>query len=86
MPSIMTLEGGAPIAAPTPKKKRPRRKRGPVQQREIGFCKKVHNPRTRKEVDFCFVGKSASTPTGWRFMTPTAARALQDRSNSGRRR
>jgi len=84
MPSIMTLEG-VDGAAPTPKK-RVRRKRGPVQQREIGFCKKVHNPRTRKEVDFCFVGKSASTPTGWRFMTPAAARALQDRSNSGRRR
>lgn len=36
-------------------------------QPEVGTCKCTYNPRTKKAVRLCFVGKGARTRSGWIF-------------------
>lgn len=61
MPSIMTLEGDVP-------RRRKRKSRSLGRTPEIGECKSVFNPRTKKSIQLCYVGKRKDAPTGWRFM------------------
>jgi hypothetical protein len=58
MPSIFTLSGPgrtrkAKAAKPTP---------------EEGTCRCVLNPRTKRRVALCFVGKSKKNRSGWQFV------------------
>lgn len=66
MPSILTLEG-------PPRRKRRRKSRAErgLGDPRVGECKTVHNPRTKRSIQLCFVGKSRSAPTGWRFKRNT---------------
>lgn len=63
MPSIVTIDG---VTRHRRRSRRSRRDRGLGDPR-IGDCKTVHNPRTKKSIQLCYVGKSKKTPTGWRF-------------------
>lgn len=64
MPSILTLEGPGRRAR---KRRRPTRAERGLGAPQVGDCKTVHNPRTKRSIQLCYVGKSRSTPTGWRF-------------------
>lgn len=52
MATVFTLEGTKSKAKKTPK---------------VGECKTFRNPRTKKTQKTCYVGKSKSSPTGWRI-------------------
>lgn len=52
MPKVMTLSGTGKGLGSTP---------------EVGTCKCTYNPRTKKAVKLCFVGKGARTRSGWIF-------------------
>jgi hypothetical protein len=60
MPSILTLDGLG-------RSRKRRRKRSSGANPRIGDCKTVHNPRTKRSIQLCYVGKSKKSPTGWRF-------------------
>lgn len=49
---------------------------GPGDRRDgphVGDCKRVYNPRTKRHVQLCYVGKGRSK-TGWQFVKTGAAR------------
>lgn len=72
MPSILTLEGpGRPRTKARKRRKKTRAERG-LETPEIGFCKRVDNPRTKVSLQLCYVGKSNENPTGWRFKSNNA--------------
>lgn len=70
MRSVLTLDG---VAAPSTKKPRKKRVRKPRQPPPpVGTCKSIHNPRTKKTLQLCYVGstwKNEKVPTGWRLMS-----------------
>ncbi len=40
---------------------------GGLGKPEAGTCKCTYNPRTKRHVKLCFVGKSSKTRSGWIF-------------------
>jgi hypothetical protein len=65
MPSILTLDGSRR------RRRRSRRDRG-LGDPSVGDCKSVFNPRTKKSIQLCYVGKSRKHPTGWQFKRGTS--------------
>lgn len=53
MAKIMTLAGTSERALKSPP--------------SVGDCKCVYNPRTKRSVRLCFVGKSTKNRSGWQF-------------------
>lgn len=43
------------------------RKRSSGDAPSVGTCKCSYNPRTRRNVEVCFVGKSKQFRSGWKF-------------------
>ena len=63
MASIFTIQGAAPGKRKRARKRKPRAARSSCV---IGECKTFYNPRTRRRVKSCCVGKNESR-TGWKF-------------------
>jgi hypothetical protein len=81
MPSVFTIEGTSP--APRKRKRSSKRKAKATNELgntpRIGDCKTVKNPRTGCSMQLCFVGKSRSAKTGWKFQKGSSSCAAKRR-------
>lgn len=66
MPSVFTIEG-APVAASRKPRKSKAKSKAFNGNPQIGDCQTVKNPRTGCSMQLCYVGKSRSSKTGWKF-------------------
>lgn len=64
MPSVFTIQG---TDGPKRRRRKKARRKSSGVACTIGECKPVYNPRTKRRLRLCCVGK-AKSPTGWRFM------------------
>lgn len=64
MASVLTLG-----SAPPPRKRRSRKRSANLgaATTAVGTCKCSYNPRTKRNVESCYVGKSSHSRSGWKF-------------------